>query len=237
MGKVDNIADALTKEMPEPQVNVVAMEQENAANTADAQEKTAGLVDREGQPYDPARHETGGDGGPILNKDGTIRMKRGMGTPRSRLAEPRPQVSRAADGTPLSAPATTPTDTGRQIAESIFALGQLIGGDEWAPIINEKYGIDERAQMQSAWVVYCEAKGMSDLPPGIVVAITMIGYAVPRFAMPKTKSRWQRAKQWTVNLYFKWSNRGAAQSDRRGNGERKNDTGDKSGAKVSGKGD
>lgn len=192
---IDTIASELVEGLPEPQEHAIEAEEKKHEVSAD----TSGLLDRGGRPFDPAYHVADADGKPVLNRDGTVRQKRGRGAPSSRLGTPK---AAAAPGAPGSAPATVPADAGRQIAEMIFAFGQLIGGEEFAPQINEKYGQDERAQMQDAWSRYCEEKGISDVPPGMAVIIATVGYIAPRLFMPKTKSRLEKLKNWIGAKYY-----------------------------------
>jgi hypothetical protein len=94
-------------------------------------------------------------------------------------------------------------NAGAQAAELLFAAGVVIGGDEWQPRKDDKAGVDERTMMQSAMGAYFEAQGKTDISPGMVLAFVVLAYAAPRFAMPKTQSRFQTVKakcvQWWTN--------------------------------------
>ena len=165
--------------------------------------------------FDPELHELR-DGQPVQRSDGKgFKKKRG----RKAGGESKLEL-------PGAEPGSTPSKAGQQIAESIFALGQIIGGEEWAPIYNAKYGIDEREQMYDAWGRYCEAKEIDDMPPGLAVTMVTIAYVAPRFAKPKTKARWEKTKLWVAEKWLKWKGRkGGAQSDPGSDGKRENDAG------------
>lgn len=191
MSEIENIGDDLTSRMPDVQEHV-------ATDTLQSESisSPAGPTDRQGRPFDTALHETTPDGKAVLNKDGTIRTRRGTkrGYKRSRVVD----VSQV------------PDNPGRAIAESVFALGQLIGGEDFVPVDNPEKGINERATMTSAWEGYCDQKGISDFPPGIALTMAMLGYVIPRFYMDKTKSRFARVKTWAMGKWVAWRERRAA---------------------------
>lgn len=198
---IETTLDAITDDMPD--VQQAAIDAENDKQS-EREEAAKGLTDKQGRTFDPSIHKTDREGQPVINNDGSLRLKPGHGSPKwqnkaqpqSRLVTDKPgqSVQREAD----------PTDVGKGISESIFALGQLIGGDEWAPVKDPTYGIDERAQMYDAWGRYCEAQGIKDFPPGIAVTMVCIAYAVPRFTKPKTKARVGGIVNWCKTKYVRW---------------------------------
>jgi len=198
---IEKEAEGLVEKMPEPQEHTIRAEEQ-------AKPATFSIVDRLGRPFDPAIHVTKEDGTPEVNVDGTIRQKRGRGArrPESRLGIP---------GRALSSPAAA----GTAIAEGIFSVGQLIGGDEWRPVFSAEHGINERASMRDAWVAYCEQKEITDVPPGVAVSLCVIGYIIPRFAMPKTKTRFETVKEWIGGKIGAFRRRRMAMPDRDVSGE------------------
>lgn len=82
-------------------------------------------------------------------------------------------------------------------------MGQVVGGEEWAPMHNKAIGLDERAMMHTAFGDYFVASGKTDIPPGAALTFCVLAYAAPRFAMPKTQTRFQKVKSaivtWWVN--------------------------------------
>ncbi len=189
MASNEQVLGGIVEEMPTPQPHAIEQAQEETKTTA-----SKAQVDDFGRAFDPAIHATDSDGNPRINKDGTFRKKRG-----------------SQKSSQVNLPGTTPGDVstkiGKSIAESIFQIGQLIGGEEWAPIRNEEYGVDERRQMHEAWTAYAEEKEIEDFPPGVAVTIAMLGYIVPRFAMPKTKTRAEKFKDWCTLKYVQWKGR------------------------------
>lgn len=85
------------------------------------------------------------------------------------------------------------------VVETIFTLGQAIGGDEWKPSDNE------RAYMVDAWGSYFRAKGITDLPPGWAVVIATSAYAIPRLRKPKTQTRmiagYSKVRAWVRSVF------------------------------------
>lgn len=197
MPKVDAIAEELVETMPEPQEHAIKAEQEKEKLVFDEHlATTSNLVDRLGRSFDPALHTVDGDGNPKINQNGTLRIKRGRGSPgaKSTLGEIKRDISA--------------TSAGKTIADSIFALGQLLGGEEWAPMLDHERGVDERKSMTDAWSRYADENDWNDIPPGVVVIIVTIGYIAPRLFMPKTKARMSGIREWIGAKYLALKNRG-----------------------------
>jgi hypothetical protein len=77
-----------------------------------------------------------------------------------------------------------------------FALGQALGGPDWAPIVDRGRGVDEPGMMYMAWRQYCAAVGLENLPPWLGLGIAMSAYAAPRLSIPTTRSRLARLFSW-----------------------------------------
>ncbi len=188
---LESIGEELASNMPEPQEHAIKEEQEKASNEA------ASIVDRAGNPFNSEVHETDAQGAPRLNKDGTVKKKRGnKGGKKSSLVAEAPGIPSA-------------TKTGQAIADGIFSLGILIFGSDGQPIKNDEYGLDERSNMYGAWGRYCEAKDIKDFPPGVAVAMATIGYFLPRLFSEKAKPRFAKAKAWLSEKYLAFKNRNA----------------------------
>ena len=204
---ISQIAD----DMPEPQEHAINTEQAREAVKSYRSNSYSHLTDRNGEAFDPDIHVTDENGEPKLTQNGSLRIKPGKGSSKYKRdqgssvgAGPRGQTTGAAAGPPRD-----PYAAGAAIADSIFALGQVIGGDEWAPVHDPKTGTDERAQMKQAWGRYCAEKGIGDVPPGVAVTMVTVAYIAPRLAMPKTKTRLQRAKDWIGNKVARYRMRRA----------------------------
>jgi hypothetical protein len=52
--------------------------------------------------------------------------------------------------------------------------------------------------LESAFGDYFEATGKTDIPPGMALTVAIGGYMLPRFTMPKTRSRMGKVKDWFV---------------------------------------
>jgi hypothetical protein len=197
---LDNVADA----MPKPQAHAIEAQEAAAPKT---------IKDKSNVVFDPAIHEANSNGQPVFTVAGNFKKKRG----RKAGPQSKSEINMPPPG----------NQAGPQIAESIFALGQIIGGEEWAPQKQEQYGIDERGQMYDAWTRYCEQNDIQEVPPTLAIVLCTAGYAVPRLFMPKTKSRLQKAKDWAAMKWIKW--RGKKSNDTRsnsgGNGKRQDNSG------------
>lgn len=191
-------------EMPAVQEHAIqaAMEDE-AAKTEAVEKAVSGKVDSQGRPFDPALHEVdAATGEPRLSPSGNLRIKRGRafsgkGAAKSTFAKPVNSAPAASTGPTSDVELESKiTSTAQVTAETVFTIGMLVGGDEWEPRKDEKIGMDERATMVGAWAAYYRAHGITEIPAWVTLSMVMGSYAVPRFFMPKTKTRIQKAKEW-----------------------------------------
>jgi len=207
------IANGLTGDMPDVQEH--AVQQAHAQQVAQSNSPT----DKSGAMFDPAIHVTGADGKGVMTVRGTWAQKRGR-----KANEPQaPQTARNAPQAKsiLGGPAAPPSPqmladqqkmqqdmqsraAGVAAAEMLFMVGQIVGGDEWKPMQNKEMGLDERALMHGAFGDYFVSKGKTDIPPGAALGFAVIAYMAPRFAMPKTQTRFQKLKGAVVTW---WTNR------------------------------
>ena len=218
---MESLLTNVTATMPEPQEHAIAGARAEAEAAAKAPPQAPTQArDRQGRSFDPELHETKEDGSAVINKDGSLRLKRGRGSERIKANSEikTPEMARIEPSA---------SKTGHLIAEQIFSMGRLVGGEEWAPVVNPEYGVDERAQMYEAWATYCEHKEIRDIPPGIALGMVMVAYVSPRMFMPKTKSRITKAKEWCITALVKlklWKGRhNDTRSNSRDDGERKDD--------------
>lgn len=167
-----DVADTLIGKMPESNEQVDGPE----FNSGPA---TESLIDAAGTNFDPALHQKSKDGGPKYTKAGNFKKKAG-------------KKSQIADVTPPDQDAAYKA-CGSSTAEMIFIAGQGLGGPEWNP------RPEERIYMTEAWTQYFQAKGIEDLPPGVIVATALISYGAPRFTMPETQSRTKKVIGWLKN--------------------------------------
>lgn len=197
--EVDHLAENLISEMPEPQEH--AIEQENSstpdAGTPDASQtnRPTGTVhgdlrDVDGNSFDPNVHVTDESGQPKLTSSGKLKKKRKPRASKSRVAQVESPIKPDEDIETQARMAAAAT------VEAIGMMGRMLGGDEWAFVRNVELGVDERAQGIDAFTTYYKAKGVTDVPPGVIIAIWGLGYIGPRMAMPQTKSRLQLAWSW-----------------------------------------
>jgi hypothetical protein len=229
---VKDIGEALAKEMPDPQPGAFA----NLESGPDAIDPS--LSDRYGRKFDPALHVVKVDGTPDLTNAGNLRLKpkNEQGEPGSAAPREKP-VSQIGTGpspvqTQIQAQAQYQA-TGQASAHMLFMVGVMLGGEEWQP------SDDEKIYLTGAFVQYYEAKGIKDMPPGVVLATALLSYALPRFSQPKTKTKIQKLMKWAKG---KFSRRGKSgtQSDSGNDRKRQDnpDNGTKPGVSESGnKGD
>jgi hypothetical protein len=195
------IAKSLTDEMPEVQQH--AIDQESAAQQL-IKDESAQLRDAEGMPFDAAIHKVGPDGKPTLSTKGKLvrrpGRKAGQGSAAVSSVVSRPQVGPTATETSIM----QARQAGNFAAGALLQIGVLAGGEEWQPRLDKESGLDEQQMLQCAFGDYFVAKGITDIPPGIALTIAIGGYMMPRFFMPKTKTRMQRA---TIAIKKWWADR------------------------------
>ncbi len=169
-------------------------------------------TDRYGRAFDPSIHLTNGDGSPRLTKNGKVRARKGAGGP---------SMSPGVEPTPANAEAQA---AGAVAAQCVFLLCSAIGGPDWIP------SAPEAANMNAAFGAYCEAKGIVNIPPEVILAGAMIAYIQPRLAAPERR---ERIKLWFGKIWYKIRRRKPdARSDSRDNGLRENHAGDANGVGI-----
>ena len=189
--EIKGIADSILNTLPPVSEHVIEQEQNKQ------------VTDAEGVVFDPALHVADANGNPVKTAAGLYRNKSGRksaGRPYVDPTKRKPAKSQlnisGTDNAPAPELAPGTVMAGKAAAALIFQAGLIIGGDEWQPVINESIGRNEPLEMETAWINYFKAKGITDFPPGVVLALTMVSYAVPRFAQPKTKTRFQMIGLW-----------------------------------------
>lgn len=197
-----NIAQALISSMAEPSDHAIAQfQQEQAA----ADEKT-NITDKAGDTFNADIHATDSEGNPKFTSTGNFAKKRGRRASTDSILA----AAKAGNSVPDQSAvikANKQAATGQMAANALIMLGMVLGGEEWRPVQNEKMGIDEKANLEQCFTDYFTAKNMDDISPNMALAIGILGYALPRFTMPKTqersKSLWGKAKAWWANRQLK----------------------------------
>lgn len=210
---VSNVAARILDEMPAPQEHAIAQAAEPstdapASDPAPSPAHVFGELDASGTAWNPEVHATGADGKGVKTAKGLWRRRRGVSAGRASIVG---APSRAADP-PAEAQAVQARAAGAACAHTLFMLGQAFGGKEWAPRQNES--VNEVTMMEKAFGDYFVAKGYTEFPPGLALSIAVSAYALPRFAMPETRSRMTRAKQWIAAKYIAWKDRKKAKATR-----------------------
>lgn len=150
------------------------------------------VSEKTGDVFNPDIHVSR-NGEPVLNKDGSFRKKPGMGSPNAKRTLNYPGGS----GAPESAEETPELSPQMSLAaESAAAIyintGVVFFGAEWLP----DRETTEKEELVAAFEQYLLAKGITDIPPGLALAITMFGYAAKRFERPQTKTRLTQLAYW-----------------------------------------
>jgi len=215
-----------------------------------------GLRDRRGRKFDPAYHELDGSGHPRLNRDGFLFCKGGRpGKFKQAHAAQVPESERIPPTDPqAAAPATDREATDRKATAAFSAamfinLGVGIFGEEWLPMKNA--AIDEQADLTDKFDAWYKQMGISDLPPGVALAVGLLGYAAVRLYKPNTQTRMKILVGMIKNSIgrffggifgffkklFKGARANASHVNLRDHGERKDNAGAKAGEALPPQGD
>jgi hypothetical protein len=211
---VSELLDEIEAGKPEPSANVDAMIEENQkeiaaeieaekageepatesapASAPAAEPNYSGLIDDRGNQYDANSHASP----PAKTKDGTWAKKRGRKTGQVYAGSTSPQTA-AVSSDPLSPDAARRSQceiTAAQHARHFFALAIVIFHDEGKPLVIPEIGLNEPLEIRNALADYYYEYGEMKLPPWLGLLMVMGGFAVRRFQLPKTQSRW--AKFW-----------------------------------------
>ena len=168
--------------------------------------------------FDPALHLTNPDGTPRLTKKGAYMRKRGPAkgrAPKSKagdtdlFSEPETPAAAVAANVPretVAAPSPAPataasTLNNRAVAAMLVTtattLAERVIGPEW------KAEKDETKALTDAARVYLDSVGGVEISPGAALAIAVIGYSLPRLAVPNTQTKLQRFGGW-VSSRIAW---------------------------------
>jgi len=202
-----SIANTLADAMPAVQEHAI-LESQRQADEVKA--RYADLRDTDGNAFDPKIHKVGADGEPTLSAKNKLVKRPGRKAGADATA-PKSFIGAPGASSPLSTgPSQEATSqmqaraAGNMAANLLMQLGLIAGGDEWQPRKDISTGLDEKIMLESAFGDYFLAKGIIDIPPGMVLTVAIGGYMLPRFTMPKTRTRLERATMWAKK---KWADR------------------------------
>lgn len=195
--------------MPKPSEQVIADAQAKSGEAA----KVAESVANKFPGFDPLKHEMGPDGTPAKTKAGAFRLKRGGGGGRKLAGLQSAPVAAPGAPAPIPGPTAEQLEAQQQAAaEAMTALviagGSIAFGPEAAaPMkikVSDSQTVDERAGMVGAFKTYFQAKGIADVPPGLMVCVVVGSYAVNRFNMEHAKPRIHQWRSWFYSMYAKY---------------------------------
>jgi|APSaa5957512493_1039668.scaffolds.fasta_scaffold11400_4 hypothetical protein len=214
-----SIVSEITATMPAPNEDAVA---EHLKEKQEQEEINSQFVDNKGNPFDANIHKVDKSGNPVLTSTGKLSRKPG------RKANTGSVKNASILGNVSQGPKNTTPENLEQKQSAIITVdcllttSQMFGGEEFAPKIDVKSGLDERETMIQSFEKYYIAKGIGDIPPGALLALTLTSYFGPRFFMPQTQSRMSKIKMWFKYKFFSKKGNKNAQSDSGDNGKREN---------------
>jgi hypothetical protein len=185
---------------PEPTVTEKEPTKSDSVQTGEAQSVTdlgahVEQAAKTWEGFDPKVHAVDADGNPKKKSDGSWAMKRGRKPGSSNSAAPV-----TGDNPPLSAPKARAagTVTNKAAARAMVATGVglmcHIVGPEW-----EARDQSEFDGLADSVKDYFDARGQVQMGPETMLAITLLGYAVPRTEHPNTREKFGRFFTWAKN--------------------------------------
>lgn len=197
------IAQTLVDNLPDVQPHAIAEHEKRT-------EENAQLTDRDGTVFDQTVHKTGPDGRPTISKTGRFMRKPGAGRgvidqSSSGMNKPQSIIGGVQNGNGGNSGATVSDSeaallqaraAGKMAANLLLTLGVVAGGEEWQPLKRKESGLDEKEMLETAFADYFAATGKTDIPPGMALTVAVGAYALPRFTMPKTRTRMQKLGDW-----------------------------------------
>ncbi len=185
---------------------------EQQAGSTSSNEQGEGSTSAIAQPITATDLVSEGEIKPQPNNTTPEGKKRGRGRPplprdasgnpiREAKTELPESVINSADGSTNSEPLpTTPaaeikTTNYEELATLVFHTGTgtlaMIFGPEWNPENDQ-----EKTQVCMALANYMRAKQVEDIPPGVLLAITLVAYSAPRLRKPTTASKLKLGWLW-----------------------------------------
>jgi hypothetical protein len=82
-----------------------------------------------------------------------------------------------------------------------FTSGEVVFGEEWRPID------DEKRQIPAAFTAYFRAKEIGDIPPGVALVLALSMYTTARIARPTVRERIAGFGGWIKGRWNKWRGR------------------------------
>jgi hypothetical protein len=218
---LDALGDALTSEIPEPQQHAIDQAVADAKADPDNPQDSSVEVDKLGIPWNPEIHSKGADGKGILTAKGTWRKRRGLKGSASYINTD--AASAAGAKKAEEDPKVTEQRThehqcrmaGAMAGTMLVRLSAGIGGEAFLPrTITIPGGLtyNEEQFLQTAFGDYFVAKGIVDIPPGMVLVSALSMYYLPRFQQPEVRAKGSKFFRWCKDkfqwMYFKIKYRG-----------------------------
>lgn len=204
---LSSIAENILDDAPEPQPHAIEQslrEESGAGGVFESAE-----LDANGIPWNPSEHATGIGGKGVKTQKGVWKKKRNVRASGSILRTPgatSPESDSSAEPAGPSHSELQARAAGAMAGTMLVRMGMMIGGEEFAPRMLGLAGrtISEETMLQDAFGTYFVAKNYTDIPPGVVLSFTILGYIGPRLGMPKTKERVGGFFSWIKAKFVSW---------------------------------
>ena len=186
MTETESVVDDIITNEPNVREEIVNAIEEKESQTASVESDpvSVGYAAPTTEAFNPDIHESDDKGNPRLTKDGRFRKKRGQKSNKNRnnQGDSVNEANTGAGETNTSQPIDYKV-TAVFFTTIVFSTMETAFGKAWKPSEAEQGNINYCATR------FCEANDITDLPPGIALALAFGMYALPRLNDPETKER------------------------------------------------
>jgi len=176
---IGEIVDDIIEQAPDCDVNILPGENTPGDEPPQSTpQTTTKIYDKKGRPFDIGLHKTDENGLPLLNQDGTAKLRSKKQREQYEKENPSPTVESKNIGM---------EQAGQMFATYTFAFCSGVFGQEFKPVKNAD--IDENKLMADAYTQYLIAKDVEELPPGMILIGAISLYLIPRFMEQKVQEK------------------------------------------------
>jgi len=175
---IEDLPDQSNKEVSE-----LGPEPEQETQSISAYNQFENLTDKKGRNFSPDLHKTDENGLPLLNRDGTAKIK----GRKQRNTNVQQNTQTAEQDQAEKNKTLSLEQAGQMFAAYTFAFCSGVFGAEFKPKVDET--IDENKIISDAYTQYLVAKDIDEMPPNVILIGALSLYLLPRFMEEKVQEK------------------------------------------------
>jgi len=153
------------------------------SNSISSYNQFENLTDKKGRNFSSELHKTDDNGLPLLNQDGTAKIKRR----KQRNTINQPDIKSIEQDQAEKNKTLSLEQAGQMFAAYTFAFCSGVFGAEFKPKVDET--IDENKIISDAYTQYLVAKDIDEMPPNVILIGALSLYLLPRFMEEKVQEK------------------------------------------------